>query len=245
MRIERVNGIILNERSYKESSKILDIITEEYGIIGVIAKGSKSLKSKLRSYTTKLTYAEFQINYKEGKLSTLIDASIIDPFLEIRKDLLKISYASFMLDLTSQVLKENDNKKIYEILISCLSKINKGMDPEVMCHILELKYLSYIGISPNFNGCSVCSKQKIVTLSSSLGGFVCLEHRTNEKLVDPKTLKIIRMLYLIDIDKISKTDVSDKIKKEIDEFITEYYDRYTGYYLKSKEFLNNIKYSYI
>ena len=53
------------------------------------------------------------------------------------------------------------------------------------------------------------------------------------------------MLYLIDIDKISKTDVSDKTKKEIDKFIDEYYDRYTGYYLKSKEFLNNIKYSYI
>ena len=77
MRIERVNGIILNERSYKESSKILDIITKEYGIIGVIAKGSKSMKSKLRSYTTKLTYAEFQINYKEGKLSTLIKKRFI------------------------------------------------------------------------------------------------------------------------------------------------------------------------
>ena len=101
MRIERVNGIILNERSYKESSKILDIITKEYGIIGVIAKGSKNLKSNLRSYTTKLTYAEFQINYKEGKLSTLIDASIIDPLNDLRKDLLRISYASFMLDLTS------------------------------------------------------------------------------------------------------------------------------------------------
>ena len=242
MRIEKVNGIILNERPYKESSKILDIITKEYGIIGVIAKGSKSLKSKLRSYTTKLTYAEFQISYKEGKLSTLIDASIIDGFLEIRKDLLKISYASFMLDLTSQVLKENDNKNIYDILVSCLVKINEGMDPEVMCHILELKYLSYIGVAPNFENCSVCGKSKVVTLSASHGGFVCLEHQTNERIVDPKTLKIIRMLYLIDIDKISKTDVSDKTKKEIDTFIDEYYDRYTGYYLKTKEFLNDIKY---
>ena len=167
---------------------------------------------------------------------------MIDSLLEIRKDLLKISYASFMLDLTSQVLKENDNKNIYDILVSCLLKINEGMDPEVMCHILELKYLSYIGVAPNFESCSVCGKSKVVTLSASHGGFVCLEHQTNERIVDPKILKIIRMLYLIDIDKISKTDVSDKTKKEIDKFIDEYYDRYTGYYLKSKEFLNDIKY---
>lgn len=245
MRIEKVNGIILNERSYKESSKILDIMTKEFGIIGVIAKGSKSMKSKLRSFTTKLTYAEFQISYKEGKLSTLIDATIIDPLLEIRKDLLKISYSSFMLDLTSQVLKENDNKKIYDLLISSLLKINEGYDPEVICHILELKYLSYLGISPNFEGCSICNIQKAITLSAKAGGFVCKEHHTNEKIVDVKTLKIIRMLYLCDIDKITKIEVSDKIKKEIDEFIDEYYDVYTGLYIKSKEFLNKIKYSYI
>lgn len=245
MRIERVNGIILNERSYKESSKILDIITKEYGIIGVIAKGSKSMKSKLRSYTSKLTYAEFQISYKEGKLSTLIDASIINPLLEIRKDLLKISYSSFMLDLTSQVLKENDNKNIYELLVSSLTKINEGYDPEVICHILELKYLSYLGIKPDFDGCAICNKQKAITLSAKAGGFVCALHHTNEKIVDTKTLKIIRMLYLCDIDKITKIEVSDKVKKEIDEFIDEYYDVYTGLYLKSKEFLNKIKYSYI
>ena len=39
--------------------------------------------------------------------------------------------------------------------------------------------------------------------------------------------------------------VSDKVKREIDDFINEYYDKYTGYYLKTKEFLNNIKYTYI
>ena len=74
MRIEKVNGIILNERSYKESSKILDIMTKEFGIIGVIGKGSKSMKSKLRSYTTKLTYAEF----KRVQLTNNYAADIFD-----------------------------------------------------------------------------------------------------------------------------------------------------------------------
>ena len=87
MEYQKVKAVVIGEKSYKESSIILDILTKEYGIIGVIAKGSKNLKNNLRSYTTKLTYAEFQINYKEGKLSTLIDASIIDSLLDIRKDL--------------------------------------------------------------------------------------------------------------------------------------------------------------
>ena len=83
MEITRVKGIIISEQAYKESSKLLNIITKEYGLIGVIAKGAKGLKSKLRSVTTKLTYAEFQINYKEGKLSTLICADLINPLNQI------------------------------------------------------------------------------------------------------------------------------------------------------------------
>ena len=64
MEIKKVTGIIVSEKEYKESSKLLNIITKEYGLISVIAKGAKNLKSKLRVVTTKLTYAEFQIYYR-------------------------------------------------------------------------------------------------------------------------------------------------------------------------------------
>ena len=48
------------------------------------------------------------------------------------------------------------------------------------------------------------------------------------------------MLKYVDISKISKLDLSSNIKKEINDFINEYYDKYTGLYLKSKDFLKNI-----
>ncbi len=245
MEITKVKGIIISEKPYKESSKLLNMITEDYGVISVIAKGSKRLKSNLRSITSKLTYAEFQINYKEGKLSTLICADIINPLFNIKKDLLKISYASYLLDLTSQVLKENNNKNIYNILVSSLLKIEDDFDPEVITNILELKYLSYLGISPNFDTCSICGKSKILTISVEKGGFICTDHHTNERIVSNKTLQIIRMLYYADIDKITKLEVSEPVKKEIYEFIDEYYESYTGLFMKTKEFLKNIKYKYI
>ena len=53
------------------------------------------------------------------------------------------------------------------------------------------------------------------------------------------------MLYYVDISKISKLDISNETKKEIDTFINEYYDKYTGLYLKTKKFLKSIKNSYV
>ncbi len=52
---------------------------------------------------------------------------------------------------------------------------------------------------------------------------------------------MIRMFYYVDIKNITKLEVSNKIISEINHFLTDYYDRYTGLYLKSKEFLYKIK----
>ena len=67
---KKIKGIVVSERSYSETSKIINILTEEDGIIGLIAKGAKGLKSPLRNVTTKLTYGLFNIRYKEKGLST-------------------------------------------------------------------------------------------------------------------------------------------------------------------------------
>ena len=45
--LKDVEGIILKERDYGESSKILDVFTKEYGLIGILSKGSKKMKSTL------------------------------------------------------------------------------------------------------------------------------------------------------------------------------------------------------
>lgn len=245
MEITKVRGIIVNESNYSETSKLLKIVTEEYGLISVMAKGAKSLKSKLRSVTTKLTYAEFQIYYKENKISTLVCADEINPLVNIKNDLLKISYASFLLELTEQVMKQSNERSIFNILIDAMLKIEDGYDPIVITNILELKYLSYLGIKPELNSCAVCGSTNILTISTNKGGFVCKNCHTNERIVSTKTIKILRTLMFVDISKISKIDISNEIKEEIDNFINEYYDKYTGLYLKSKKFLKTIKNSYM
>ena len=85
-----VEGIILNVKNYGDTSRIIDIFTSDYGIIGVMAKGCKSMKSNLRSVTDKLTYATFTIYYKKDKLSILSEASVINNFSNIKKDIEKI-----------------------------------------------------------------------------------------------------------------------------------------------------------
>lgn len=238
----KVKGIIINETNYSESSKILNILTGEYGLIGVISKGCRNLKSKLRSVSMKLTYGYFYMNYKEDGLSTLTEVDIIDELKNIKTDLTKIGYCSYLIDLASQVIKQNSNSDIFNILESSLLKINNSFDPAIITNIVELKYLSYLGVSPILDKCSLCGNTKdIVTVNSDMGGYLCKNCYKNEYITDEKTIKLLRMFEFVDILRIKELNIQDKNKKEINKFLEDYYIKYTGLYLKPKNFLSQIK----
>ena len=48
-----VDGFVLSEIPYGESSKIINVLTREYGVIGIMCKGAKSLKNRYRVPTMK------------------------------------------------------------------------------------------------------------------------------------------------------------------------------------------------
>lgn len=241
MKIEEVEGIILSETNYSETSKILNVLTYEYGLIGVMSKGCRNMKSKLRGVSRKLVYGKFHIYYKENGLSTLISVDIINSFNKILSDLTKVSYASYLVDLVKQVLKQNDDQEIYNILINTLIKMENDLPCDILTTIVEVKLLDFLGVKPMLDFCSVCgSTNNIISLSSTLGGYVCTNCYQNEGMVSEKTIKLIRMFSYVDIKSITKLDVKNQYLREINRFLDDYYDRYTGLYLKSKDFLKKI-----
>lgn len=239
--ISKLEGIIISETAYGETSKIINILTKEEGLIGVMCKGAKSLKNPLRAKTLKFTYAYFHIKYKKDKLSILLDVEIIDRLKNIHENIEKISYMTYISELTHQVVKQNKDKMIFTLYKNTVLKLEEGHNPLILTNILELKYLDYLGVALNLDGCIKCgNKTDIVTLDPDAGGFICKNCYLEEKIVSPKTIKLIHMYYLIDISTITNITISSDTAKEINYFLDKYYERYTGLYLKSKEFLNKI-----
>lgn len=241
MELIKVEGIVIGETNYSESSKILRLITEEYGIISIMSKGCRNLKSKLRGVSSQLSYGFFNIYYKPNGISTLISVDIINSFKNIMMDIEKISYSSYILELAEQVSRHSIEKNIFKILKVTLIKINDNFDVKILTNIFELKMLDYLGIRPVIDCCAVCGSTKnIVTISPTVGGYICSNCQHNEKKYSEKTIKLIRMFYYVEIEKISKLEVHSDIKKEVNEFIDIYYENFSGLYLKSKSFLKNL-----
>ena len=237
--LREIEGMIVREIPYGETSKIIHVYTTE-GIISIMCKGAKSLKSPFRATTLKFTYGRFNIYYKENKLSTLSSVDVINPLSKIKNDIILLSYVNYITELTTQVLKQT-TENLYEDYINTILKIEEGLDPLVLANILEIKYLDYLGVGLNLDSCVSCgSKVNIITIDGDRGGYICSNCYQNELIVDKKTIGLLRMYYYVDIKSISKLKISDKVKNEINHFLNTYYDRYTGLYLKSKDFLKKI-----
>ena len=148
---------------------------------------------------------------------------------------------SYLCELATNVFRESNNNEVYEILINALLKIEDGFDSKIITNIVEMQYLNYIGISLCLDSCVNCGSTKVVTLSTSRGGYICSNCRNNEPILDGKILKLLRLYNYVDISKISNLDIDSEVSNAIDRIISEYYEDYSGVTVKSKKFLKEIE----
>jgi DNA repair protein RecO (recombination protein O) len=252
MKNVKARGIIIGETPYGDSSKILKVFTRDYGIISIMSKGCKKPKSALHEASNKLVYADFNISYKEDGISTLISVDIVNLFKNIVMDYMDIDkkmYSFYIVDLIIQIINQmkidNDHDdNIYDMLIASLTKIDEGLAPNIIYDIVRLKMLDYLGVKPSLEGCNNCGSKNVITFDSHNYGYICNDCYTNEKIYSKDSIKNLRMLYMVDIDRIKSLEISNLTIEEIEEFLDDYYIENTGIYLKSnknKEILNKVK----
>ena len=99
------DGLVLRETPVAEHDKLLTLLTPSEGQISVIAKGARSSRSKFLSSAKLFTYANFEI-YKKGEYRYLRDASVNEPFFGLSDDIEKMSLASYLCELATDITGE-------------------------------------------------------------------------------------------------------------------------------------------
>ena len=242
--MEYCEGLVVRVMTYKESDVIMTVFTREHGLISVLAKGAKKMKSRFRSSASIFTHASFYVNYKPNSLSILTDLKLIDANSALKVDLEKAAYASYLCELTFKVFDKDDIQEDYfQLLLDIIEKLNIDFNPKIMTMIYELKLLDYLGVRPNLDSCANCfTKQKIVSFDAKSGGYICANcFGPYMKRVSIKSIKVLRQLFYVDVKKVNSIKLNLNTINEIKFFINDYYESNTGLYLKSKKFLRDIE----
>ena len=94
----RTEGIVIKELRFKETSKILTLYTKDYGKIHAMARGAYKPKSQLIANTQPFSYNEYYL-FKGRNFYYINQADIIDSFYDIRENISRVMYGSYLLEL--------------------------------------------------------------------------------------------------------------------------------------------------
>ena len=242
--LQKCEGIVLRTTDYGETNKIVTLYTREWGKIGVMARGAKKPKSRLSAITQPFTYGFFLLQNGRG-LGNLQQGEIITSLRAIKEDIFLTAYASYMVELTD---KSTDEKKtnpfIFELLYQTLTYLNEGYDPEILKNIYEMKMLPVLGLYPILNQCAICGdKEGQFSFSIREGGIICHRCLTKDPYhlkISSATVKLLRIFYYFDLNRLGNISVKAETKAELKKVIDAYYDEYSGLYLKTKKFLEQL-----
>lgn len=99
-------GLVLRTTEYKETDRILTVLSADHGLLTMKARGVRSNRSKLKGACQLLTYAEFTVGEAHG-FSSITEATAIEMFPELRTDIVLLSLASYFAQL-AEVLSQED-----------------------------------------------------------------------------------------------------------------------------------------
>ena len=221
------NGIVLRATDYRESDRILNILTRERGLIAVTARGGRKPNSKYAAITQLFTYGEIEVNERFGKLQ-LSSAAVLESFYSIRESYEQLLSATRLANAAEHIAeKDQPNDELFILLYNSLSVIAYGEnDPKDIELCFMAKLLKLCGYAPTLTRCLKCGRdlraEKEVRFSNSLGGSVCERCGSAFRSVSTLSLEALRRMMLIDLSELRRVRLPEKVRAELEPLIYNY-----------------------
>ena len=217
----KTEGIVLRETQYKDSDKLLNVLTKDSGKVTLKARGVRKNSSQLKSACQLLAYSEFTYQEIHGQL-VIKEAVCKEMFPELRQDIEAISLAFYFAQAVD-VLAEQDyyDPSLLSLLLNSLYALSKLKKPQaVVKAAFEWRLAAMAGYAPDLGGCAVCGKRETDRFNVNRGVLQCAgcQHEELDGLrmpVSPGTLAALRYIAACDEKKLFSFQLGDEAMREL------------------------------
>ncbi|MEW9122900.1 MAG: DNA repair protein RecO [Thermotaleaceae bacterium] len=244
----KTDAVVLKQSKFGEGDRIITLFTKKLGKVQAVSKIAGKAKGKYSIGTQIFSYGEFLL-FKGRDLYQISQVDLRDSFYNIQKDVTKLAYGAYLLELTMASIEEGQtNNRLFQLLVELLDFFSKSTkNYETLTKAYEMKLLYLTGFKPELQHCVHCSQasKDILKFSSLEGGVLCSDCFSQ----DPYAMRISRvtvrvMEYLIsqDLAQIAKLMIKPEVMTELDKILRHYISTHLEKSsFKSLEFLNHIK----
>jgi len=176
-RLYRAQAIILRRGDFFEADRLLTLYTPHRGKMRAIAKGIRKPTSRKGGHLELFTHSQLLLA-RGRNLDIITQAQTIEPFLPLREDLLRASYACYVGELLDQITEENiPNPRLFYLLRDTLARLGQSRDLALTVRFYELRLLGLTGYEPQLFHCVRCrgllEPQGSFFFSPMEGGALC------------------------------------------------------------------------
>ncbi|MFW6183624.1 MAG: DNA repair protein RecO, partial [Chloroflexota bacterium] len=121
-RTYRTEAIVLSRTDFGEADRLLTLFSREYGKVRAIAKGARKPQSRKTGHVELFMRTRFLI--AEGRnLDIVTQAEMVEAYAQLRDDLVRTTYASYIVELLDRFTVEEDrNSQLYDLLSEALRR---------------------------------------------------------------------------------------------------------------------------
>ncbi len=212
-KLNDVNGLVINELKYGNTSKIITVFTSEIGIIKIMCQGAYRKNSPLASLTNKYSFVNYNLN-KGKNFYYIIDGESLENNFYLTNSLKLVTVSGLMTELLEKTLvPENPEPEIYGLIKTFFKVLKENPDKvEVLLLSVLVKYSSFVGYRPNLNGCIRCGDKNsnYYIIDENAGGAICSECKFNNgsKISKDELVYLTRLLYLPMADNLDRSTES-------------------------------------
>jgi len=202
--IVKTEAIVLKRMNYGDTSRIVTLLTRDYGRISIIAKGARTPRSRFGPVLDTLNHLQVVIYKKEGRdLHLLSQCDLLTRFPRLTSDLHVLGCAMSVLDLVSAASPyDEESGVLFRTALESLTAMDSGPDPYPVLAYFQTRLLSILGFQPDFFYCPGC-KAEVDGSGTKIGVFRLTAHgihcqRCNPVHISsvgigPKTLSALRL----------------------------------------------------
>ena len=210
-----IQGIVLRVTDYNDRDALLTILSRSHGKVTAKARGLRRKNSPLIAPCQLLAYGEFTLFEYRGQY-TINEAHSIELFSNLRRDLTKLSLATYFAQVAELISQEDmPTPELQSLLLNCLYGLSKlGLTEAMVKTVFELRAASIAGYTPDLFGCHVCGCQTPDRFDLSAGHMECLGCRDRGSAgirlpVSQGLLDAMRYICFCDPRKLFSFQVSD------------------------------------
>jgi len=148
MRNFKTEGIIIKRRNFKDSDRILTVMTKTHGKIYVRAAGVRKITSRRAGHIELLNHSVLTL-YQGQAFPILTEATTLDNFSSVKSELGSIGLALHLCELVDGLCPENqENIRVFYLLKEALGKLINAKGDSSIVNEFEMQLLTILGYQP-------------------------------------------------------------------------------------------------